>query len=214
MKCHGNSELQAVLLANNTAEVVTLTSSRAVYMYPLLGLTHQYAYWFDGDRTQSLINRYKCVTSHKLPGQDLLAEAIRTELGGRRSLGNKQCFVIPLYLNYGGKSEWTMEIQAKSMITWRIPNLGLISGDWQRARQTIRVLEESKHSQTRERSTEYSNTGTGGVRFENVRVGRGAYYSHVSTTGGGVTSRNPNIQDGTVVYVGSNSDDSSRADIE
>jgi hypothetical protein len=132
-------------MANTTGEAVTLTSKRAVCMYPLLGLKHRCAYWFGENQRQTNVTGYKRVTSHLLPGQDPLAKAMRTELGRKRSLGDKQCLIIPMAANRGTKSGWTIEIQSRAMITWTDDRLGIISGNWQTARRTVSIMKKDQH---------------------------------------------------------------------
>ena len=71
--------------------------------------------------------------------------SIRTEVGEERSLGDKQCFITPLYSDRGRRSGRAMKIQSKSMVTWMDNRLGLISGDWQTARRTIAILQNDQH---------------------------------------------------------------------
>jgi hypothetical protein len=145
LKCDGNSKQQAVLMANNTAKAVILTSNTAVCMYPLFGLMHRCAYWFGEDRSKADIDGYNLVMSHLLPGQDPLARAMRTELGGERSLCDKQCFVIPPDHKGKRNSEWAMTIQSAGMVTWRDSHWGLISSNWQSLKQMIAIVQKDRN---------------------------------------------------------------------
>ena len=146
-KCHGSSELQAVLTADNTSEVVTLTSNRVICMFPLLGLMHHTGYRFDGSRSAK-IDGYEYVASHQLPGPSTLAKATRRELKGQRSLGDDLCFVVPLCDGPRSESGWKMEIRPKGMVNW-VVDFGVLSCNWTLARSMIETLQLDKSRLTR-----------------------------------------------------------------
>ena len=61
----------------------------------------------------------------------------------KRSLGDEQCFIIPMAANRGGKSGWTVKIQSQSTVTWTVDRLGTISGNWHTARRTIAIMKRA-----------------------------------------------------------------------
>ena len=140
-KCPGNSDLQAILMADHTGDAVTLSSTGAICMYPLLGLQHRCAYWLGGDYKEADSEIYKPVTVHSLPGQDSFAKAVRSELGRQRSLDDQQCFITPSYANWGKKSDWTLQICRKGLVECTNTWWGRIRGDWQTLRRTIPIIE-------------------------------------------------------------------------
>ena len=61
------------------------------------------------------------------------------------SLGDEQCFIIPLRANQGRKSGWTIEFRSQGMVTWTNNRLGILSGDWQTARWTGAIIKKDQH---------------------------------------------------------------------